>query len=154
MPLALKSVPTTARTFEECYRTHRHTVYRLGLRYGGGSAMWAEDLTHDVFYRLLVHLPKLDARGDLGGWLHRVAANLALKRLRQERSIFGRVVRLLKGDPIHSSPGLDALLSQKQDAAAALRALERLAPKERVVASLHLMEGRNQAEICEVLSMS
>jgi RNA polymerase sigma-70 factor, ECF subfamily len=144
----------TAVTFEECYRAHRHSVYRIGLRYGNGSVGWAEDLAHDVFLKLLEHLERLEDPDDLGGWLYRVATNLALDRLRRERSLFGRLKTLLRGASPEATSEVDRLLSNRQDSAAAVRALESLPPRERAVASMHLIDGKSQKEIVEALSLS
>ncbi len=52
-------------TFEQCYRAHKDEVYRWCLRYGAGRHAWAEDVAHDVFVRLLSHLPKLQRIDEL-----------------------------------------------------------------------------------------
>src|SRR5437764_245764 len=92
LALLMPALDARAATFEAAYADHRVKVYRLGLRYGGGSRAFAEDLVHDVFVRLLERADALEA-GDLGGWLYTVATNLALKRLDRERSLLGRLAK-------------------------------------------------------------
>jgi len=77
---------SVSTSFEACYRQHWARVYRWSLRYGSGNASWAEDLAHDVFVKLLERLPSLDNPDDVGGWLRRTTANLAIDRLRRQRS--------------------------------------------------------------------
>ena len=45
-------------TLEECYATHRAFVFHRCLRYGAGDVAFAEEVTQDVFVKLLEHLPQ------------------------------------------------------------------------------------------------
>lgn len=144
----------TAARFEDCYRAHWRTVYRLCLRYGGGDASWAEDVTHDVFVKLLERLEELDDPDDVGGWLYRVAANQAISALRRQRSLLGRLSRLLTAAPLRKEPTAEDLLSTKETAARALETLRELPPQERVVLCMKLLDGRSQREIATALGLS
>ena len=141
-------------TFEDCFRVHRDRVYRLGLRYGGGRPSWAEDLTQDVFMKLYQELPRLSAHEDLGGWLYRVATNAALTRLRGERSLLGRVERLLAGEEEASETSADAKLEMAQTSREAQALLDGLPPKERVVLGMKVLDGMAQKDIAQQLGMS
>lgn len=141
-------------TLEGLYNTYRHKVYRLGLRYGRGSQQWAEDLTQDVFMRLFEHLSHLDQTSDLGGWLYRVATNVALHRLRHDRSWLARVQGLLRASDPEFEPGADVALEGREAEAAGLEAVHALPPKEKVVMLMRLVDGKKQSEIAELLSMS
>jgi RNA polymerase sigma-70 factor (ECF subfamily) len=152
----LTAVATTAAqqtpvSFEACYAAHRHRVYRWALRFGLGSASWAEDLTHDVFVRLMENLDTLDT-DDLGAWLYTVTANLAFSRIRREQSALAKLVRFFSSPP--SPPPPDEALERDEDARAALDALRLLPARERVIMSMKYLEGRSQQEIAQSLSLS
>jgi RNA polymerase sigma factor (sigma-70 family) len=157
MAIPAESPPRAAPvSFEQCYEAHRDEVYRLGLRYGGNRAAFAEDLTHDVFLQLLQRGPCLDQIANLGAYLHTVTANLAISRLRSERSLRARLGRWWNSDP---SPGVDEHTPQRiaeshQDAATATRVLDSLPPRQRVVVCMKFMEGKSQREIASALSIS
>ena len=136
-------------TFEACYRVHRAHVFRLSLRYAGGRRSWAEDLTHDVFVKLLEHFPRLTAHDDLGGWLYRVTAHLAISRIRREQTLVGKVRHLLAGEE-----AVDPSLDDHVDATAALAVLRRLPARERVALCMKVLDGKTQREIAESLSIS
>jgi RNA polymerase sigma-70 factor (ECF subfamily) len=129
-------------------------VYRLCLRYFRDQPDWAEDLTHDVFVKLMEHLPRLKDRTNLAGWLYRVTTHMALKRLKRQRSVFGRVSRLLRANESDAAPAPDCIQEHSETMAAAMKALEELPPRERVVASMKFIDGKSQQEIAEALSMS
>jgi len=142
-----------AATFGACYQAHAPRVFRWALRFGCGSRPFAEDLTHDVFLKLLQELPKLDRTEDVGGWLYRVTANLALSRLRRERSFLARLERAWSSANATSATPEERVLLH-DDARRAAKALEALPAKERVVLSMKVLDGKSQREIAEALSMS
>lgn len=152
-PLELTLTDQQRLAFEACFKAHKDRVYRLGLRYGRGSESWAEDLTQDVFMKLLEELPYLSAHDDLGGWIYRVTTNAALSRLRREKSLIGRVHRLFAG-PEEAEDRADDRLELSERAREAQQMLASLPPKERVVLSMKVLDGMAQREIARTLNMS
>ncbi len=143
-----------SRAFIAAYEQHSQRVLRLCLRYGAGSLAWAQDVTQDVFLRLLNQLPKLSATDDVEGWLVTVATRLCLKRLRRESTVFGRVVLRLSGASVEPVQSPDALFEIKEGARLALDAVRRLPPNERMVMTLLLVEDKSQNEIAQALGLS
>ena len=144
-----------ATPFEQCYAAHRDQIYRLGLRYGGNRTAFAEDLTHDVFLKLLKSGPNLDEIENIGAWLHTAAANLAVSRLRAEKSLLGRLSRWFTraaGGTEERSP--QVMQELKESATLATRALASLPPRQRVVVCMKLLDGATQREIAEALAIS
>jgi RNA polymerase sigma factor (sigma-70 family) len=142
-----------AAVFDACYREHRDRVFGLCLRYGGGRPAWAEDVTHDVFMKLYVHLPALEKHDDLGSWLYRVAANIAISHLRREQSFIGKLRRAFAAESLAEAP-IDEQLSERQSADRAVATLRTLPAKERVVLCMKILDGKSQREIAELLSLS
>ncbi|MBL8919238.1 MAG: sigma-70 family RNA polymerase sigma factor [Myxococcaceae bacterium] len=140
-------------TFERLYDAHRREVFRWALRFGGGRATWAEDVTHDAFMKLWQHLSRVDTETDVGGWLYRVTANLALSRLRRDRSFTSLVTRFFT-DEEEAAESADVEVTLKEEARAALEALRALPPREAMVLTMKVMDGKSQREIAEALSMS
>jgi RNA polymerase sigma-70 factor (ECF subfamily) len=138
---------------EAAYRAHRDRVFHLCLRYGAGDVAWAEDLTHEVFLKLLEHVPRLERPDELSGWLYRVAANSAISRLRRERyrrALLGRFGRVRPAP----APTAEMLMEQSEEATQALRLLQRIPPKQRVVLCMKYLDGRSQCEIAALLGYS
>jgi RNA polymerase sigma-70 factor (ECF subfamily) len=137
-------------TFEAAYHAHRAMVYRLALRYGAGRTAWAEDVAHDVFVKLWQHLPALTDRSQLGGWLYRATARVAISRLRRERSLVTKLGRMLAGVEEPIAPAL----AERADAARALAMLHELPGRERVVLCMLVLDGKTQQEIAATLQLS
>ena len=86
--------------FEALFRAHQADVYRWCLRIVREHAA-AEDLTMDAFHRAWRSHATLDPRGNFGGWLRRIATNLALDYLRAAK----RTVPLEFGGSVGASGG-------------------------------------------------
>lgn len=127
-----------------CRRNWR-PVYRSFARYTS-DPFEAEDLTQEVFLRALRALPKFADTGvPYAAYLLRIAANLARDRWRA-----GPVRAVPTGqvpDQPVPGPGPDGLAVANDRRAALVSALDRLAPDQRAVLRLRILEGRSSAEV-------
>jgi RNA polymerase sigma-70 factor (ECF subfamily) len=76
--------PSLAERVGRLYLAHREEIYRF-LAGQGLSAAAAQDLTQEVFLKLLVTLREGNAVTSEQAWLYRVAANRAVDYWRRER---------------------------------------------------------------------
>lgn len=73
-----------ARALADIYDRHAATIYAYLYRYLGDAHL-AEDLTSEVFIKLIESLDTSRAPGErLQGWLYRVAHNLAMDHFREQ----------------------------------------------------------------------
>ncbi len=70
--------------FEALYRLHVGKVYGLCLRMTG-NASEAEDCVQDAFIQAWTKLDKFRGESAFGTWMHRVAVNTVLGRMRKSR---------------------------------------------------------------------
>jgi len=84
------------RAFEQLYRRYVGKVYGLCLRMTGNPAE-AEDCAQDAFIQAWTRLA--DFRGDssFGTWMHRVAVNAVLGRMRKSRREQDRIRAVAEG---------------------------------------------------------
>lgn len=139
------------RRVERLYVHHHAQVYGLALRYGAGDRGWAEDVTQEVFVKLLDHFDELDDVDALAGWLYRVTCNCCLMRLRR-----GRLRRLLPlpGSLTDRTVDPESCTWVRQELRRVLATVERLPPKQRVVLCMHHLDGKRQTEIAQILGYS
>lgn len=135
------------------YARHKQAVFRLALRYGAGNPTFAEDVTHDVFVRLLSALPRLSNDDDLGGWLYRVTTNCCLNRLRQEQ-VRNSVLRLLGKSTATTGSDLERETMAKHRLERVLTAIRGLPPKERIAIGMRHLDSKSYDEIAEVMGHS
>jgi RNA polymerase sigma-70 factor (ECF subfamily) len=70
--------------FEELVGRHEEKVYGLALRMTRSEADAAE-IAQDTFLSAYQHLAEFRGEAAFGSWVHRIAANNALMRLRRQR---------------------------------------------------------------------
>jgi RNA polymerase sigma factor (sigma-70 family) len=125
-----------ADAFERLYREHAPAVFTLAVRLTGDRAA-AEDIVQDTFLRMFGFLSGLRADTPLRPWLKRVAANLAIDRLRRE-SRYGDDAQLWT---------MESADSAQADAVEADALLRRLPPLARTLLWLHEVEGWSHTEL-------
>lgn len=72
--------------FETLVERHRDRVYGLALRMTRQEADAAE-ITQDTFFAAYQHLADFRGEAAFGSWVHRIAANHALMRLRHRKVV-------------------------------------------------------------------
>ncbi len=151
----VEAIPTAvedrAVRVERLYARHRNSVYRIALRYCAGNTAIAEDVTHDVFLRLMSALDRLDDEEQLSGWFYRVTANRCLSHL--ERARFRRSVLSILGLG-RGAAELTPQLEARSELRRTLEVVDSLPPKERIAFTMLHLEGKSQNEIAETLGHS
>jgi RNA polymerase sigma factor (sigma-70 family) len=126
------------------------------LRFTGrmlGDPAEAEEVTQDVFLKVIARAGQYDGRASVASWLFAIAANACRDRLR--RSVRRPSVPL-EAVAEAPEPGLpvDVRLVERQRREAVRRALSRLSDEQREVLVLARYHGLPYAEIARALSIS
>lgn len=142
--------------FETLYDLHKRRVYSLCLRMTANAAE-AEDLTQEAFLQLFRKIGTFRGESAFSTWLHRMAVNVVLMRLRKKNL---PVVPL--DDPLETEeesskkePGApDPKLTGSVDRMQIQRAVDALPPGYRTIFVLHDVEGYEHNEIAELVGCS
>jgi RNA polymerase sigma-70 factor (ECF subfamily) len=144
-----------ASAFGRLYKLHSARVYALCLRMTGNTAE-AEDLMQDVF--LMVFRKIRTFRGDsaFSTWLHRVAVNLVLMRMRGKTALETPLeenteVSNDRSGTIEKLVATDLFMVGSLDRLTLERALEKLQPFQKLVVVLHDIQGYKHSEIAEMM---
>jgi RNA polymerase sigma-70 factor (ECF subfamily) len=132
--------------FAALVRQHQASVFSIGYRMLNRRDA-AEDLAQDVFLQMYRKLDTIETVEHLGFWLRRVAANLAIDRLR--RSAYAPTQPLDDGAEMVAPQAEDDLLMTRRLAGL----LAELSPAARAVMVLRYQEDRDVAEIAAALDM-
>lgn len=139
-----------AEALGQLYMLHREAIYRYCFRMTKDIAE-AEDITQEVFIRMLrkIHLFRHDARFTT--WLTRIAINLFLERFRRKRvKNHVSLDELIKGEDAAFQRHIavtDRHLALAVDRLAFDRAFARLSPPFRLVIYLNDIKGYSNKEI-------
>ncbi len=161
---AEKSAAGDRHAFEQIYRNYQNRVYGLSLRLTG-DIIEAEQLTQDTFVKAWFAIGGFTGRGQLGGWLGRVATNLwrDRHRSRTRRQQLAADALVEKGTEPGQEPmaTLSGAARTRPDGVIPLltamdleRCIARLPAGGRQVYVLHEIEGYTHREIAELLQVA
>ena len=149
-------------SFDALHRRYAERIYRFIAQILGGDAN-AKDLTQEVFIKLYRMAPRYNFTGKFSAWLYRMAKNLTLNYIRDNRAMREAVSLDVPADE-SSSNEIGALLSGgaesdreaiSHEAQAAVRAaLMRLSPEDRAAIALCDLNEMPHKEAAEVLGCS
>ena len=144
--------------FEELYRRHHRRVYALCLRMVSNTAE-AEDLTQEAFLQLFRKIDTFRGESAFSTWLHRLAVNVVLMRLRKRTLSETSLEETTEPDEETGTPGrdfgqVDQRLAGSVDRVNIERAVEQLPPGYRSIFVLHDVEGYEHNEIAGMMKCS
>jgi RNA polymerase sigma-70 factor, ECF subfamily len=147
-----------ASAFEHIYRLHSGAVHRLCLRMVRNSTE-ADDLTQDIFLQVFRKIRTFRGEAAFSTWLHRLAVNIVLMRLRKKTPAQTSLEEATEPDEASGKrpkdlgehdPRLTGLL----DGINIDRALKQLPPDYRLIFVLRDVQGYHHNEISEILGCS
>ena len=147
-----------AAAFERLYRLHSRRVYSLCLRMVGNTAE-AEDLTQEAFLQLFRKIATFRGESAFSTWLHRLAVNVVLMKLRKKSGTETSLEEVTEPDEESGGPrrdfgSPDLRLIGSIDRVNLQRAVERLPPGYKAVFVLHDVQGYEHNEIAEIMDCS
>jgi RNA polymerase sigma-70 factor (ECF subfamily) len=124
-----------------------------------GNTAEAEDLTQETFLLLLRKIHTFRGESAFSTWLHRLAVNLVLMRLRKKSPPIISIEAASDTDDETASPSIDIgapdlLLEGSIDRINLERCLKRLPAGYRAIFVLHDIQGYQHKEIAEILGRS
>ena len=145
-----------AQAFEILYNLHKRRVYSLCLRMTANAAE-AEDLTQEAFLQLYRKIATFRGESAFSTWLHRMAVNVVLMRLRKKGLPVVPLEETIETEeeaPKKELGGEDAKLAGSIERLHLERAIERLPPGYRTIFVLHDVEGYEHNEIAGIVGCS
>jgi RNA polymerase sigma-70 factor (ECF subfamily) len=135
------------KAFESLYRLHVDKVYGLCLRMTGNVSE-AEDCTQEAFIQAWQKLDKFRGDSAFPTWLHRIAVNAVLGRIRKSKREQDRIQEAAEVNPPPAPVGNEGHL---RDLSAAI---ERLPEGARHVFVLHAVYGYSHEETGDMLDIA
>ena len=144
--------------FEYLYCSHSRRVYAVCLRMVGNTTE-AEDLTQEAFLHLFRKIHTFRGESAFSTWLHRLAVNLVLMRLRKKSPPIVSIEAIPDPDDETGWPNIDIgapdlLLEGSLDRINLERCIERLPVGYRTIFVLHDIQGYEHHEIAAILGRS
>jgi RNA polymerase sigma-70 factor (ECF subfamily) len=155
IPLAQQG---NAAAFERLYRLHHRRVYSLCLRMVSNTAE-AEDLTQEAFLQLFRKIATFRGESAFSTWLHRLAVNVVLMKLRRKSGNESSLEQMTEPDEESGTPRrdfgtADLTLIGSLDRINLQRAVEQLPPGYKAIFVLHDVQGYEHNEIADIMGCS
>jgi RNA polymerase sigma-70 factor (ECF subfamily) len=137
---------------------HSRRVYALCLRMVGNTAE-AEDLAQEAFLQLFRKIATFRGESAFSTWLHRLAVNVVLMKLRKKTLSETSLEETNDPDDESSGPKMDPgapdlRLSGSIDRVNLQRAIQELPPGYKSVFVLHDIQGYEHNEIATIMGCS
>ena len=145
--LVKRAQRSDARAFEELYRLHIGKVYGICLRMTGNVSE-AEDCAQEAFIQAWNKLEKFRGDSAFSTWLHRVAVNVVLGRMRKSKREQDRIMAVTQDMP---APIVTGDTGEMRDLS---EAVDRLPEGARNVFVLHAVYGYSHDEAGEMLGIA
>ncbi len=136
-----------SRAFEALYREHVDRVYGLCLRMTGNVGE-AEDCTQEAFIKAWDKLGKFRGDSAFGTWMHRIAVNAVLGRIRKSKREQDRIQVVAETTTSPASIGDSGELRDLSDA------IDRLPEGARHVFVLNAVYGYSHEESSNMLGIA
>ena len=136
-----------AQAFEALYRLHVDKVYGLCLRMTGNVSE-AEDCVQEAFIQAWNKLDKFRGESAFATWLHRIAVNTVLGRIRKSKREQDRIEAVAQTSPPPLSTGDAGELRDLSEA------IDRLPEGARHVFVLHAVYGYSHEEAGKMLGIA
>jgi RNA polymerase sigma-70 factor (ECF subfamily) len=132
------------------YEAYAQTVFQY-ISYRVDSDATAEDLTADVFLRMVRGLPQYEFTGaPFGAWLFRIAANRITDYYREGRREMVEISEDYKSD----APDLFDQLTKEEERSRLHQALQALSEDFQNIITLRFMKEMSHAEVAVVIGKS
>jgi len=136
-----------ARAFEALYRLHADKIYGLCLRMTGNVSE-AEDCTQEAFIQAWNKMDKFRGDSAFATWLHRIAVNAVLGRIRKSKRERDRIQAVADVQPARVSTGDTGELRDLAEA------VDRLPERARHVFVLNAVYGYSHEEAAGMLGIA
>jgi RNA polymerase sigma-70 factor (ECF subfamily) len=145
--LIKKAQRSDARAFEALYKLHIDRVYGICLRMTGNVSE-AEDCAQEAFIQAWKKMGKFRGDSAFSTWLHRVAVNTVLGRIRKSKREQDRIMAVTDTAPPTVATGDTGELRDLSEA------VDRLPQGARNVFVLHAVYGYSHDETGEMLGIA
>ncbi len=138
---------SSKRAFEALYRMHIDRVYGVCLRMTGNVSE-AEDCSQEAFIQAWSKLKMFRGDSAFSTWLHRIAVNSVLGRMRKSKREQERITLVAEDAPRELATGDSGELRDLSDA------VDKLPDGARSVFVLHAVYGYSHEETGEMLGIA
>lgn len=135
------------------FDAYRDSVYSFALHFFHGDAATAEDVSQDVFVKVLSRIGEFRREAELSTWIYRITTNVCIDEHRRQKRIDPAPVE--ESQVISDcDPGYDEVANREETATEVRAALAHLPGEMRMTLLLKYSEDLSYGEIAATLGCS
>lgn len=138
--------------FEELFARHRAAVFGYCMRMLGGRKGAAEDISQDVWFKVIRKAGTYNSRGYFKAWLMTMTRNESITVLRKQKRFSDS--EALENDEISGDFDLEQALLSSYDRERVTAAIDSLSDSQRVALSLSLREDLSNSEVAQTMGLT
>ncbi|MRX71042.1 RNA polymerase sigma factor SigX [Bacillus lacus] len=142
------------KTFHRLYETYHYDIFQY-LYYMVKNREQAEDLTQEVYIRVLRAYDKFEGRSSEKTWILSIARHVAIDWFRKQKTVKQRILEKFdweKEQIRDAGPLPDEITMQGEQVAAIYKALDSCTVDQKSVVILRYIQGLSISESAEALS--
>ena len=142
--------------FTALFETYRERVHSIARVFFKGDDSAANDITQQVFLKLMDRVLQFENRADFATWLYRIVTNACLDRYRSTRRwvLFGSSSEAESIIPASSVPSVEEEYARGEMSRAVQTAIAELKPKFRIAILLKYFDDLSYEEMADALHVS
>jgi RNA polymerase sigma-70 factor (ECF subfamily) len=148
-----KAIKGDAQAFTQLVELYQRPVYNLCYRMLG-NAQDAEDAAQETFLRAYQNMRRYDSNRPFSTWLLSIAAHYCIDQTRKRRYPLVSVEELVEPELPEPSPGVETVVSRKEEQQRVRAILETLDAVDRAAVILYYWYDFSYDEICQSLSLT
>tara|TARA_R100000935_G_C2794408_1_gene147496 strand:- start:219 stop:782 length:564 start_codon:yes stop_codon:yes gene_type:complete len=139
----------------EVYKKYYKSMYNTALRIVKDSAE-AEDIMQEGFIKAFSKINTFEGKSTFGAWIKKIIVNLSINAYNKRT----KYVQVSYNDEFKNEivDEIEMVITKEEDNGCKIRHIlkkfESLKENYRVILTLHLIEGYDNDEICEILELS
>lgn len=137
----------------EIYNKYYKAMYNTALRIVNDTAE-AEDVMQEAFIKAFAKLDTFQGKSTFGAWLKKITVNLSINSFNKNSRFQNVSYEDEFKHELDENDGIDVAEEEGSKVQKVLKAMNSLKESYRIVLTLHLIEGYDYDEICEILGLS
>lgn len=138
----------------EIYNKYYKAMYNTALRIVNDQAE-AEDIMQEAFIKAFTKIKTFQGKSTFGAWLKKITVNLSINAFNKSSKYKNLSYEDEFKHELDENEGIDVAAEEASSKVQkVLKAMNSLKESYRIILTLHLIEGYDYDEICEILGLS
>lgn len=134
------------------FERYQHKMYNFFLHISSGESALSQDLTQNLFYRLLRYRESFDSQQNFRTWLYQIARNVFYSHFEKNKRYITDSQRVEQEKQLEHDASF--AIEQEEENQALLKSLDQLSADHKQVLVMNRFQGLKYKEIAQIFGIS